>query len=124
MNLSKEERDAIEYLENDIVMNREKYKEVERKGEPTGYGTMHDIYKLNICEYSIILNLIKKLQTKIDNKDKIINEMASYISNLDVDEDICKKVKISSCADETSVPASCCIDCIKQYFEKKVEEGK
>ena len=102
MNLSKEERDAIEYLENDIVMNREKYKEVERKGEPTGYGTMHDIYKLNICEYLIILNLIKKLQTKIDNKDKMINEMVNYIEEMECSGD--------------------CKPCIKQYFEKKVEE--
>ena len=65
--LSIEEEQAIDYLKNDIVMNREKYKEIERKGEPTGYGTMHDIYKLNICEYATILHLIDKLQDIIEN---------------------------------------------------------
>ncbi len=67
-NLSLEEEQAIDYLKNDIMMNREKYKEIERKGEPTGMGTMHDIYKLNICEYSIILHLIDKLQDMLNHK--------------------------------------------------------
>ncbi len=72
----------------------------------------------------ILLQYQNQLEKENNKQNKMIDEMASYISNLDVDEDICKKVKISHCADETSVPASYCIECIKQYFEKKVGKIK
>lgn len=62
-----DEEQAIEYLKNEIIINKEKYNEIEKKGEPTGYGTMHDIYKLNIYEYTIILNLIDKLKDMLEN---------------------------------------------------------
>lgn len=53
--------------------------------------------------------------TMIEKKDKIIEQMTYYIMNLDIDEDICKKVNCDTNSGELD-----CKDCIKQYFENKV----
>lgn len=52
--------------------------------------------------------------TMIERKDKIIEQMTYYIMNLDIDEDICKKVNCDTNSGELD-----CKDCIKQYFENK-----
>lgn len=52
--------------------------------------------------------------TMIEKKDKIIEQMTYYIMNLDIDEDICKKVNCDTNSGELD-----CKDCIKQYFENK-----
>lgn len=52
-------------------------------------------------------------------KDKIIEQMTYYIMNLDIDEDICKKVNCDTNSGELD-----CKDCIKQYFENKAKEIK
>ena len=69
-----------------------------------------------------ILDVIDQLEQENNKQFKIIDEMAAYIAGLDIDEDICKKVEKSLCNGKTSVPVSSCIECIRQYFEKKVEE--
>lgn len=56
----------------------------------------------------------KKDET-INKKDKIINAMASYISEFDNDETICKGI---DCYDQIYG----CRTCIKQYFERKVKD--
>lgn len=55
--------------------------------------------------------------TMIEKKDKIIEQMTYYIMNLDIDEDICKKVNCDTNSGELD-----CKDCIKQYFENKVNK--
>ena len=46
-----------------------------------------------------------------------------YISELKQENsNICKKVKIPPCTDEISVPVNYCIECIKKYFERKVNK--
>lgn len=58
---------------------------------------------------------------KLDKKDKIIDLMADFIfQNIDVEEDICNSAYIK-CKQETGQDITC-INCIKQYFERKVEE--
>lgn len=54
---------------------------------------------------------------ELDQKDKIIEQMTYYIMNLDIDEDICKKVNCDTNSGELD-----CKDCIKQYFENKAKE--
>lgn len=75
-------------------------------------------------------NLNKECQQHFDNmmdtikenseKDKIIDEMVKYISDLDIDEDICMKnvVNAEICNEEYSN----CKECIKEYFINKVEK--
>lgn len=56
---------------------------------------------------------------ELEQKDKIIEQMTYYIMNLDIDEDICKKVNCDTNSGELD-----CKDCIKQYFENKANGGK
>lgn len=62
----------------------------------------------------------KSLKGQLHKKDKIIDEMATYIATLDIEEDICEKTKNEHC-DKMNFGE--CEDCIKQYFERKVENG-
>ncbi len=60
-----------------------------------------------------------KLYKEIRKQNKIINEMADIIKDYDIDySDICKYRFIRHCE---KAPNGC-KECIKQYFEKKVEE--
>lgn len=63
----------------------------------------------------------KSLKGQLQKKDMIIDLMAEYIDGLDIDEDICSKNTFNPelCNEEYSN----CKDCIKQYFERKVENG-
>ena len=85
--------------------------------------------KGHIDDIQAVLNELERYKQLINNKnarleeyaeeqardEKITNMMADYISNLDVDEDICKE--IDCCAGK-----KLCRECIKEYFYKKVSE--
>ena len=62
---------------------------------------------------------LKIQKQEMEQKDKIIEQMTYYIMNLDIDEDICKKVNCDTNSGELY-----CKDCIKQYFENKANGGK
>ena len=64
-------------------------------------------------------SLQKELILECEEKDKIIEQMTYYIMNLNIDEDICKKVNCDTNSGELD-----CKDCIKQYFENKAKEIK
>lgn len=63
-------------------------------------------------------DLNKGWQVELEKKDKMIDLMAEYISDLDIDEDICKKQSDNNCDDINREVE--CKECIKQYFERKV----
>ncbi len=113
-----QENKALKKGQTSLMSSRKKWRnryynlKSKNKEDTEGWKSVLDCAKFEI----------NKREQEKDKANKVIDEMASYISNLDVDEDICKKVKISPCADETSVPVSYCIECVKQYFENKVEE--
>ena len=65
-------------------------------------------------------DLNKGWQVELEKKDKMIDLMAEYISDLDIDEDICKKQSDNNCDDINREVE--CKECIKQYFERKVED--
>ncbi len=67
--MSEEEKKAIEYLENEIKQNKYAIHKIESNNDSlgtTGYGTMHDVYKIKNCAYLIVLNLIEKQQKEIE----------------------------------------------------------
>lgn len=49
--------------------------------------------------------------------DELFEELGYEKKNLDIDEDICKRVNCDTNSGELD-----CKDCIKQYFENKVKE--
>ena len=73
-----------------------------------------------LTRYSLYKKEFSTLNKKLQQKDKIIDEMETYIVTLDIEEDICKKTKNEHC-DKMNFGE--CEDCIKQYFENKVKGG-
>lgn len=53
-----------------------------------------------------------------DTKDTIIDNMAKFIAEQDIDEDICKNENGELCNEE----GSNCIECIKGHFKKEEKE--
>ena len=51
-----------------------------------------------------------------DLNDKIIDRMAKFISEQDIDEDICKNENGKLCNDE----GTNCIECIKEHFKQEI----
>lgn len=80
-----------------------------------------------------IRNLEKECQSNFDNmmdtiqdnskKDKIIDEMTYYLSNFDIDEmcEKCDRCIGNGCYADDDMEFK--INCIKQYYERKIENG-
>lgn len=65
----------------------------------------------------------KRQQTEIEKKDKIIDEMAEYLASIDFDEHCVEVPYICmGCPKEDDLDGY--MQCIKQYFERKVENGR
>ena len=61
-------------------------------------------------------NRLEKIEFERDKANKIIDEMAEYIAEIDGSDNLCDKNKhCSICIIKD------CKECIKQYFEKKAE---
>ena len=61
---------------------------------------------------------IEKLLAELEEKDKIIDLMSDFINNYDIDEEICAQVV--NCND--FINKEKCKECIKEYFEKRIQE--
>ena len=61
-----------------------------------------------------------KLYKELEERDQIINAMVEYIANLDIDEDICKKMGIFQDCEIKDVEN--CKKCIIEYFKNKVRQ--
>lgn len=86
------------------------------------HGEYDDFFKEDKEAIKTVLNMLKEKDTEIQKKDKMIDLMAEYISDLDIDEDICKKQSDNNCDDINREVE--CKECIKQYFERKVEDER
>lgn len=140
--LSEEEKKAIEKLSNgekielislirvfkregieNFVITRKEYIETvlnlitklqkENEHWKNGFERELEDNRKNTCE-------LLKQDLEIREKDKQIDLMAKYISNLEIDEDICMKniANTELCNEKYSN----CKECIKQYFERKEKE--
>lgn len=123
--MSEEEKQAIEILKNDEMYITDSFYREFRT-------TIADKYTK---AFEKVLNLIEKQQAEIRHKDKeikclkclhnsqveIIDEMAKYIGELDIDEDICRD---KDCDEYTNIYTGeiDCKTCIKEYFKKKVSK--
>lgn len=79
---------------------------------------MSDVEKYKYLYQKALDDLVKS-EKENNLLKKQIDLMAEYISNLDIDEDICKKVE-NNCDDFNK--ENKCIDCVKQYFKRLVKE--
>ena len=110
MSMTKEQEEAIEILKQDLELAKKE--DVIDIDVLTGY-------------LEIALNLIQEQQEENKKKDKIIEEMARFMTNKNIDEDICRYQVVEHCKDEKyGVTTNVCINCIKQYFERKVNSSE
>ena len=97
---------------------REAIEDLKREYEQCNYTQSDLIIELDYAKE--ILSLIKEQQEEIQQKDKQIDLMAEWIEKHTkyYDEDGCYcEVEKEICKYDIE-----CKDCIKQYFERKVEE--
>ncbi len=75
---------------------------------------IHDLQQQ--LENSIPKEVVEK---KIEEQEKMIEEMAEYISGFDIDEDVCRQMhkadKYGNCEEN-------CTECVKEHFKKKVRD--
>lgn len=68
-----------------------------------------------------IVSAIENLINKYKEQEKVIELMAKFINNIDIDEDICKVMGEKPYCDEY-YNANNCIKCVIEYYEKKARE--
>jgi hypothetical protein len=108
--MTKEQEEAISTMQHWIDYEKRNKDKIQKADE-----------LINIQE--TVLSMLKEQQEENKKKDKIINEMARFITNKDIDEDICRYQVVEPCKNEEyGVTTDVCINCIKQYFERKVKE--
>ena len=82
--MTKEQKEAIKYLEYLRDEYRKSAKERKEKGEPIGYGTLEDLDKLNALEIDLVLDLIQEQEAELKKKEKIIDELAKAFKQDDI----------------------------------------
>lgn len=58
-----------------------------------------------------------ELKVRVKEQEKLINELAIFISNEDIDEEICKHIKCVDNEEEMN-----CIECVKNFFINKIKQ--
>ena len=86
------------------------------------YGLDYKDYISVVNVFDYIEKILEKQRKEIEIKDKVIEEMAEYIGNLDTDEDICKEINVP--VNEFGECEIACKDCVKEYFRNKVKGEK
>ena len=70
----------------------------------------------------VMKDYIQGLKIELEKKDKIIDEMSEYLASIDFDEHCVEVPGICiDCPKEDDLDGY--MQCIKQYFERKVENG-
>ena len=122
--LRKHNKELLRKLRNRVKEVKKLQKNPNYKAIVTKQGKTLEERAEQIKKYKQLYNkaLDDAVITAHDNmkKDKMIDLMAEYISDLDIDEDICKKQSDNNCDDINREVE--CKECIKQYFERKVED--
>ena len=128
--MTTEQREAIEYLKESVVIYKNTIPKISKAIE-TVLNMLKEkdkeIEKLkadNKKAWKLNANMSQRHLSdifRIKKKDKQIDLMAEFIfQNIDVEEEICNSAYIE-CKQETAQDITC-INCIKQYFERKSEE--
>ncbi len=121
--MTNEQREAIEYLKESVLIYKNTIPKISEAIETV--LSMLKEKNEQIVKYEKIYKEYDcyRWVKELDKKDRQIDLMAEYIANRDNDEDICKYQVAEWCEDEEDgVLIEVCRKCIKQYFERKVEE--
>lgn len=105
--MTNEQRVRVDRLERYLITDREKT-----------YTTVR------VNDLDTALSLIKEQQEEIEKKDKQIDLMAKFIENNMSEKKIINEICIKSKCNNEECHEDDLKDCIKQYFERKVEDVK
>ena len=86
--------------------------------------TSIEIKDTDVRVIEIVLSLIKEQEKQLDKKDKQIDLMAKFIENNMSEKKIINEICIKSKCNNEECHEDDLKDCIKQYFERKVEDVK
>lgn len=99
-----------------------------RQKEQDALYNDEEFYKDDIEQNELVLKMlysvlktIEQQQSELKKKDKIINLMANFIDDVDKDDKICSIIGEEVCNTFENGILNC-IECIKQYFERRAEE--
>ncbi len=124
--LRKHNKELLRKLRNRVKEVKKLQKNPNYKAIVTKQGKTLEERAEQIKKYKQLYNkaLDDAVTTSHDNmkKDKMIELMTLLMSNLDIDEEICKHQVRAFCDNKPEgVTLDVCAKCIKQYFERKVE---
>ena len=71
------------------------------------------------CKFEKEIQAIDNMLYRLEQDERVIEEMAEYISDFDIDETICKK-KTDDCYMDVYI-VNGCKECIIDHFRKKCE---
>lgn len=103
--MTNEERVRVDRLERYLITDR---------------GKTYTTIRVN--DLDTALSLIKEQQEEIEQKDKQIDLMAKFIENNMSEKKIINEICIKSKCNNEECHEDDLKDCIKQYFERKVEQ--
>lgn len=133
--MNEEEKNAVEFVKkrtkelkkyakrenelvyDDIILNL--IEKLQKENEELK-GQYAEYVKLTCNEVAKNSELNSESNSAIKEKNKIINAMSKYIANLDIDEDICKKMGIFQDCEIKDVEN--CKKCIIEYFKNKMRQ--
>lgn len=128
--MTKEQEDSIEILENTDISTIELAENTDLYTYSLAVRTVLNMLKEKDAEieklkkdFKIVDEECSRLERKEAKQDKIIEVMTLFMSNLDIDEEICKHQVQAFCDNKPEgVTLDVCAKCIKQYFEKQAKE--
>lgn len=64
-----------------------------------------------------ITNERDELEVRVKEQEKLINKLTIFISNEDIDEEVCKHIKCVDNEEEMN-----CAECVKNFFINKIKQ--
>lgn len=119
--MTKEQEEAIKYLEKQINYFKEQIKFIEAV-DCDYYDEEYELYKNRVKQFELVLNMLKENSAEMHQKNTELAEKNAEIEKYkkllaDIDnEDICFEIENKYC--DKNMDYGECEDCIKQYFER------
>ena len=124
--MTNEQREAIEYLKESVLIYKNTIPKLSQAIDTVlSLIKEQQIYIKKYNDTTEEMNRdIRKLISEIQKKDKQIDLMAKFIENNMSEKKIINEICIKSKCNNEECHEDDLKDCIKQYFERKVEDVK
>ena len=120
--MTKEQEEAIDYVQKQIDYFKEQIKFIEAV-DSDYYDEEYELYKNRVKQFETVLSMLKQKDKEIEKQDKIIDLMLKAMNKIQ-DPQVCKY-----CDNKINLNHGYCVDAgkckegIKQYFEQKATKN-